>query len=184
MERRPAITDQGPARVVDCLLSEEEIATRIAALAGRLAPRLSVGQWTGVVVLLGATPFAADLLRALSRRGLDLGFDAIWLQSYADARESSGRMQVRADVARPVEGRSVLLIDDVFDSGRTIAFARQHFMQKGARDVLTCVFARKPDAQNEGLDDWAWDAPSRFLVGYGMDDAGQLRGLPFVGALR
>src|SRR5690606_18393716 len=103
-------------------------------------------------------------------RGIDLGFDAIWLQSYADARESSGRMQVHADVARPVEGCNILLIDDVFDSGKTIAFARTHFIQKGAKEVLTCVFARKPDAAIEGLDAWAWDAPPRYLVGYGMDD--------------
>ncbi len=153
-------------------------------MAEGLIPQLSKGSWTGVVVLLGATPFAADLMRAFSRHGIDLGFDAIWLQSYADARESSGRMLVRADVARPVEGRSILLIDDVFDSGKTIAFARQHFMTKGAKEVLTCVFARKPEAVVEGLDAWAWDAPSRYLVGYGMDDAGKMRGLPFIGAIK
>lgn len=153
-------------------------------MADRLAPKLAADSWTAVVILLGATPFAADLMRALSRRGLDVGFDALWLESYADARESSGRMLVRADVARPVEGRGILLIDDVFDSGRTIMFARDHMLHKGAREVLTCVFARKPDAATEGLDAWAWDAPPRYLVGYGMDDAGAMRGLPFVGAIK
>lgn len=156
----------------------------VDALAERLAPRIAQGQWTGVVVLLGATPFAADLLRAFSRRGIDVGFDALWLQSYADARESSGRMLIHADVMRPVEGRGILLIDDVFDSGRTISFARDHMLHKGAREVVTCVFARKPDAAVECLDAWAWDAPPRYLVGYGMDDAGTMRGLPFVGAIK
>src|SRR5690606_7481222 len=111
--RRPTITDHSIPANVDVLLTEGEVQARIDDLAARLAPRLSNGEWTGVVVLLGATPFASDLLRAFSRLGLDLGFDAIWLQSYADARESSGRMQVHADVARPVEGRNILLIDDV-----------------------------------------------------------------------
>jgi hypoxanthine phosphoribosyltransferase len=157
---------------------------RVEALADRLAPKLSVGSWTAVVILLGATPFAADLLRAFSRRGLDIGFDALWLESYHDERISSGRIVVRADVSRPVEGRGILLIDDVFDSGRTIAFARTHMLTKGASEVLTAVFARKPEAVTEGLDAWAWDAPPRYLVGYGMDDAGKLRGLPFVGAIR
>ena len=157
---------------------------RVEALAEKLAPRLSQESWTAVVVLLGAAPFASDLLRALSRRGLDVGFDALWLQSYADARESSGRMLIHADVMRPVEGRGILLIDDVFDSGRTISFARDHMLHKGAREVVTCVFARKPDAAIEGLDAWAWDAPARYLVGYGMDDAGHMRGLPFVGAIK
>jgi hypoxanthine phosphoribosyltransferase len=165
-------------------LTADEVQGRVDALADQLAPKLSQGSWTAVVILLGATPFAADLMRAFSRRGLDIGFDALWLQSYADARESSGRMLIHADVMRPVEGRGVLLIDDVFDSGRTIAFARDHMLHKGAREVLTCVFARKPDAAVEGLDAWAWDAPPRYLVGYGMDDAGKMRGLPFVGAIK
>jgi hypoxanthine phosphoribosyltransferase len=169
---------------VDTLLTQEDVHARVDALAERLAPRIAQGQWTGVVVLLGATPFASDLLRAFSRRGIDVGFDALWLQSYADARESSGRMLIHADVMRPVEGRGILLIDDVFDSGRTISFARDHMLHKGAREVVTCVFARKPDAAIEGLDAWAWDAPPRYLVGYGMDDAGTLRGLPFVGAIK
>ena len=166
------------------MLTQEEVHARVDALAQKLASRVSSDAWTGVVVLLGAAPFASDLLRAFSRRGIDIGFDAIWLQSYADARESSGRMQIHADVVRPVEGRGILLIDDVFDSGRTITFARDHFLHKGAREVLTCVFARKPDAAPEGLDAWAWDAPNRYLVGYGMDDAGTMRGLPFVGAIK
>ncbi len=169
---------------VDVLLSAAEVNARIEALADKLAPRLSTGSWTAVVILLGATPFASDLMRAFSRRGIDLGFDGLWLESYADARESSGRMLVRADVARPVEGLGVILIDDVFDSGRTISFARDHMLHKGAREVLTCVFARKPEAVAEGLDAWAWDAPHRYLVGYGMDDAGKMRGLPFVGAIK
>jgi hypoxanthine phosphoribosyltransferase len=181
--RRPTITDPAPD-TVDTLLTASEIDARIDGLADRLAPRLAAGSWTAVVILLGATPFSADLMRALSRRGLDIGFDALWLESYADARESSGRMLVRADVARPVEGRGILLVDDVFDSGRTISFARDHMLHKGAREVLTCVFARKPEAVSEGLDAWAWDAPPRYLVGYGMDDAGKMRGLPFVGAIK
>lgn len=182
--RRLTITEAFVPPNVDILLTAAEIDARVGALADRLVPRLKDRPWTGVVTLLGATPFAADLIRALSRRGIDLGFDALWLESYHDERVSSGRIVVRADISRPVEGRGVLLIDDVFDSGRTIAFARHHLEAKGAVEVLTCVFARKPEAAVEGLDAWAWDAPSRFLVGYGMDDAGQMRGLPFVGAVR
>ncbi len=182
--RRPTITDLAVPADVDVLLRADEVDARIEALADKLAPRVSTGAWTAVVILLGATPFASDLMRAFARRGIDMGFDALWLESYADARESSGRMLVRADVARPVEDRGILLIDDVFDSGRTISFARDHMLHKGAREVITCVFARKPEAVAIGLDAWAWDAPHRYLVGYGMDDAGKLRGLPFVGAIK
>jgi hypoxanthine phosphoribosyltransferase len=182
--RRLVITEVFVPPNVDVLLTVAEVDARVGALADRLAPRLQGRPWTGIVTLLGATPFAADLMRALMSRGLDLGFDALWLESYHDERVSSGRIVVRADISRSVEGRGALLIDDVFDSGRTIAFARHHLEAKGAGEVLTCVFARKPEAAVEGLDAWAWDAPPRYLVGYGMDDAGKMRGLPFVGAIK
>lgn len=184
MHRRLAITEHFVPPNVDVLLTAAEVQSRVAALADRLAPMMAQGSWTGVVTLMGAVPFAADLLRTLSERGVDLGFDALWLESYHDERVSSGRIVVRADISRPVEGRGVLLIDDVFDSGRTIAFARSHLQAKGAAQVVTTVFARKPEAVIDGLDAWAWDAPSRYLVGYGMDDAGKMRGLPFIGAIR
>lgn len=166
------------------MLTAAGIGERIDRLADRLAPRLREGPWTAIAILLGATPFSSDLLRALSIRGVDVGFDALWLESYRDERASSGRIVVRADISRPVTGRGVLVLDDVFDTGRTIAFARAHLMAKGAREVLACVFARKPEAVSEGLDDWAFDAPDRYLVGYGMDDAGQWRSLPYLGAIR
>ena len=77
------------------------------------------------------------------------------------------------------------IIDDVFDTGRTLAFARRHLLTKGAREVVTVALARKPWAPEgeDNVDFHAFDAPGRFLVGYGMDDAGKYRGLPYIGAL-
>lgn len=167
------------------LLSEAELMARIEALADRLALRLVGGEWTAVSILIGATPFTSDLMKALARRGIHPMLDVLWLESYKDAQESSGRVTVRADLSRPVAGRGVLILDDVFDTGRTLAFARTHILAKGAREVLTCALARKPWAPtgDDGVDDAAWDAPGEFLVGYGMDDAGKYRGLPFIGVV-
>ncbi len=167
----------------DVILTKEEIDERVGKAADALVPMLQGQSWTAIVILLGATPFASDLLRALADRGIDVGFDALWLESYRDARESSGRVVVRADIQRSISGRGALVLDDVFDSGRTLEFARAHLMAKGAREVRTCVFARKPEAVPNGLDAWAFDAPPRYLVGYGMDDAGHWRGLPYLGAV-
>jgi hypoxanthine phosphoribosyltransferase len=168
----------------DIILTAEQIQAHNAHLARRLAPKLAGRPWTGIVILLGATPFAADLMRELSKLGVDIGFDALWLESYHDERMSSGRISVRADISRPVAGRGALIIDDVFDSGRTVLFARTHLENKGAAEVMTAVFARKPEAVVDGLDAWAFDAPPRYLVGYGMDDAGKWRGLPYLGAVK
>lgn len=157
---------------------------RIDDLAARLAPRLT-GDWSAINILIGATPFTSDLMKALARLDVHPILDALWLESYRDARESSGRVVVRADIARQVRDRGVLIIDDVFDTGRTLAFARKHLLAKGAREVITCALARKPWAPegDEDVDFHAFDAPPRYLVGYGMDDAGLYRGLPYIGAL-
>lgn len=167
------------------LLSETALMARIDELADRLAPELADKEWTVVSILVGATPFTTDLMKALARRGVHPVLDVLWLESYKDARESSGRVTVRADLSRPVKGRGVLVLDDVFDTGRTLAFARAHILAKGADKVITCVLARKPWAPTgvDGVDECAWDAPGKFLVGYGMDDAGKYRGLPYIGVV-
>lgn len=170
---------------IDVVLSEADLMARVEDLADRLAPRLSEGDWTAISILIGATPFTSDLMKALARRNVHPVLDVLWLESYRDARESSGRVVVRADIARSVEGRGVVLIDDVFDTGRTLDFARGHLLAKGAREVITVALTQKPWAPRgqDGVDYCAFDAPGRFLVGYGMDDAGLYRGLPFIGAL-
>jgi hypoxanthine phosphoribosyltransferase len=163
------------------LLSEAEIAARVGKLADTLA-QVDDG-WTVVALLQGAIPFVADLMRAFERRGRHPIYDSLWLESYRDARESSGKVMVRADIARSVEGRPVLIVDDVFDSGRTIAYARAHLLAKGAAQTLACAFVRKPQAIGEPIEAIGWDAPAEFLVGYGMDDAGRYRGLPYIAAI-
>lgn len=167
-----------PLRV---LLTEGEIAARIEAIADEL--KRVDDQWTLIALLQGAMPFATDLLRALARRGRHPIYDSLWLESYRDARQSSGKVVVRADISRAVDGRPVLILDDVFDSGRTIAYARAHVLAKGASEVVTCAFVRKPQALGEAIDLVGWDAPDDFLVGYGMDEAGRYRGLPYIAAL-
>ncbi|MEZ6012479.1 MAG: phosphoribosyltransferase family protein [Hyphomonas sp.] len=169
---------------IEVIVPEDQLMARVDELADRLAPRLK-GDWTVVSILIGATPFTSDLMKALARRGIHPMLDVIWLESYRDARESSGRVVVRADLARPITGRGVLLLDDVFDTGRTLAFAKHHLEAKGAREVITCALTQKPWAPRgeHGVDFCAFDSPGRYLVGYGMDDAGKYRGLPYIGAL-
>ena len=91
---------------------------------------------------------------------------------------------MHAGLQRPVHGRAVLLVDEVIDSGRTLACARRIIDEAGAREVRTAVFARKPwpAARDIEPDFVGWEAPARFLVGYGMDAAGLGRGRPGIGA--
>ena len=166
------------------LLSAQEVDASVTALARRLAPRID-DDTVGVCLLLGGLWFAADLTRALAKLGRLIAFDALWLASYGDARASAGRCEVRARLQRPVAGRRVLVMDDVIDTGLSLAYAVELAREAGAGEVLTTVFARKPWPTPRLIepDDFAWDAPDRYLVGYGMDAAGGWRGLPYVAAM-
>ncbi|RYF90553.1 MAG: phosphoribosyltransferase [Caulobacteraceae bacterium] len=166
------------------LISEAEIATAVEALADQIAPRID-DDTVAICLLTGGIWFAADLTRALARRGRLVHFDALWLSSYKDARASYGRCEVRADLQRPVLGRKTLILDDVFDTGLSLSEAARLTKDAGASEVLTAVFARKPWPEKRALepDFVAWEAPPRFLVGYGLDVAGTMRGLPYIGAM-
>ena len=166
------------------LLSSSEIADRVHAVAEAIEPRLALDA-VAICLLSGGLWFAADLSRALASLGRPLGFDALWLASYGDTTQSAGHCEVHAKLQRPVAGRQALVIDDVIDSGLSLAEARRHLLAGGAREVLTAVFARKPWPRERQVtpDFVAWEAPARFLVGYGMDLAGEFRALPYVAAL-
>ena len=166
------------------LISEAEVAARVEAVADRIAPRID-DETVVVCLLTGGLWFAADLTRALARRGRLVGFDALWLASYKDERQSSGRCEVRADLQRPISGRKALVVDDVFDTGLSLSEAARLVRDSGASEVLTAVFASKPWPTKRAIepDFVAWEAPGRFLVGYGMDVAGRMRGLPYIGAM-
>jgi len=98
-------------------------------------------------------------------------------------------MLIRAPLQRSVSGRQVIIMDDVLDTGASLKIAREIVMEAGASEVLTAVFARKPDPLKDGArretdaDFTAWEAPARYLVGYGLDDGGCFRALPYIGAL-
>ena len=166
------------------LLSAEAVTDAIDRLAAQIAPRID-DDTVAVCLLTGGLWFAADLTRALAARGRHVKFDALWLASYGNEHHSSGRCEVRAGLQRPVARKRVLLMDDVFDSGLSLSEAARIVREAGAGEVLSAVFARKPWPNPRALepDFVGWEAPARFLVGYGLDHAGAWRGLPYVGVM-
>jgi hypoxanthine phosphoribosyltransferase len=163
----------------EILFSEAEIAKRVAVLARELAP---LKPDIAVPILAGAFVFAADLLRALARDGLSLPMEFLWLRSY-EAQEA-GEMSILFGPTQSVRGKSVLLIDGVLDRGTTIVKARTLLKEAGAKSVITAVAVDKlrPDAAAHS--DFAmFQGVADFIVGYGMDEDGRNRGLPYIASV-
>ena len=167
----------------EILFSEDEIAARVCVLARRIAlsperPQLLVG------VLVGAFMFTADLARALAREGLPLPVEFLWLRSYGEARSASD-VETLVGPGNSARGRHVLLADGVLDRGATLARAKSLLIARGAQSVVTAVAVDK--LRGEALlraDHAAFEGVSDFIVGYGMDDGGEGRALPYIGRVR
>ncbi|MEM6664844.1 MAG: hypoxanthine phosphoribosyltransferase [Pseudomonadota bacterium] len=169
-------------RHIEVLFNE----AKIAACNDRLAGEILAGDPQNllvIAVLKGSFVFAADLARALHRAGAAPEIEFIHLSSYREAMVSSGQVSILRDVETDVMGRDVLLVDDILESGRTLAFAKDLIMARGAQKVLSCVLLDKPGkrAAHIEADYVGFECPDHFVVGYGMDMAHSFRQLPFIG---
>ena len=173
-----------PERRVRTLFDEAAIAKRNDELAQEIQAARPDNLLV-VAVLKGSFMFAADLLRALHRVGLSPQVEFVHLSSYRSGTVSTGQVEILRDVQSEVRGRDVLLVDDILESGRTVVFAKDLLMARGARRVLTAVLLEKPGKRAVTIDaDFVgFTCPDVFVVGYGMDAAHAFRQLPFVGVV-
>jgi hypoxanthine phosphoribosyltransferase len=170
--------------MVRVLFDADTIAVRIKEMAAEIAAA-GYRDLLVVSVLKGSFVFAADLLRAMYAAGLSPEVEFIQLSSYDTGKVSSGKVSLVRDVESKITGRDVLLIDDILESGRTIAFARSLLLERGAHKVAIAVLLEKPGklAQPLKAEHTGFLCPDLFVVGYGMDAAHAFRGLPFVGVV-
>lgn len=170
---------------IDILFTAEELGARVETLAREIAAD-HPDDLLVVVILKGSFVFAADLIRALDRAGASPQVDFITLASYGTATRSSGRVTLSHDLTEDVSGRRVLLVDDILESGRTLAFARDVLDGRGAASVRTCLLLDKPELRKVPVEaDYVGFAIGpAFVVGYGLDFAHRYRGLPYIGLLR
>ncbi len=169
-------------RRVKVLYDAEAIAMRTEALAKDIAAA-GPNNLLVVAILKGSFMFAADLLRALHRAGLEPQVEFFHLSSYQDGTVSSGTVRILRDIDSTVRDRDVLVIDDILESGRTVAFAKDLLVARGARRVMICTMLEKPGklAVPVKADFVGFVCPDVFVVGYGMDVAHYYRELPFIG---
>lgn len=167
---------------VEVIFCAAQIASAIDGLAQKISNR-NINHLLAVPILTGSFVFASDLIRALHHYNVAPEIDFLSLSSYQGNQISSGEVKIVRDLNVPVQGRNVMIIDDILESGRTLSFAQKYILDKGADSVLTCVLLNKltERAVQIEADFYAFECPNVFVVGYGMDLDYRLRELPFIG---
>jgi hypoxanthine phosphoribosyltransferase len=164
------------------MITELEIGHRVSELAAQIAQDYRGVDLHLVGILKGAFVFLADLMRRLHDQNIGLSLDFVRAFSYGVGERSSGEVRLSLDAESDLTGRQVLVVDDIVDSGRTLALVCKHLMSRGAASVRTCVLLDKPSRREVDLkvDYVGFIIPDKFVVGYGMDFAERSRHLPFI----
>ena len=169
--------------IKEILLTEEQIKNRIAELGKELSREYADKNPLVVGVLKGVVVFYADMIRAMD---IPCQLDFMWISSYKGT--TSTTMQVRQDVSADVEGRHVLILEDIFDTGNSLNFTVEHLSKRNPASLKICTLLDKPERRNPAVTlkaDWVgFTVPNEFVVGYGLDYNEHYRNLPFVGVLK
>ena len=165
------------------LVTEEQLKRRIAELGGALYERFAGKNPLFLGVLKGSFVFMADLVRACQLKS-DVEFIAV--SSYENATVSSGRVHINHDIQQDISGRHLIIVEDILDSGNTLAFLKDYFLTKGAASITIVTLLDKPARRTKAVtaDLVGFTVPDEFVVGYGLDYAQAYRNIPYIGVLK
>ncbi len=166
------------------LFSAEQIATRLDEMAKLMA--LEIEEEVLVVGLLkGAFTLTADLVRAMDKWGLKPQVEFMRLSSYGNSKESSGEVLLSGGIPADISGKHILVVDDILDTGRTLAYTKRLFRVNGAKSVKSCILLDKPSRREVDVKPTyvGFEVPDLFVVGYGIDYAEKYRHLPYIGTV-
>jgi hypoxanthine phosphoribosyltransferase len=162
---------------LEVLYTRQQIAERVAEMGAQITRDLNGEKLVMVGVLKGAAPFLADLSRAIQA---DATFDFVATSSYGQGQRSSGAVKLIKDLDEPIEGKNVLLVEDILDTGLTLSYLRKLFMQQNPKTLRIVTLLDKPSRRLEPIkaDYVGFSIPNLFVIGYGMDYAERYRNLP------
>ena len=169
--------------ILKVLITQDEIHARIQELGDRLYERFHDKNPMFVGVLNGCFIFMADLVRAAQ---LKSEVEFIGLSSYKNATKSSGSVQITRDLQRDINGRDIIVVEDILDSGNTLAFLKDYMLAKGAKSITIVTLLDKPARREKAItaDLAGFVVPDEFVVGYGLDYCQQYRNMPHIGVLK
>ncbi|MGQ9523353.1 MAG: hypoxanthine phosphoribosyltransferase [Armatimonadota bacterium] len=164
------------------LLTREQISVRVRELAAQISHDYAGREPVLVGILRGAVVFLADLMREMT---ISATIDFMAISSYGDASTSSGEVRLLKDLDESIEGKDVLVVEDIVDSGRTLQFLLNTLEVRRPRSLKVCTLLDKPSRRVVDLsaDYVGFQIPDLFVIGYGLDWAGRFRNLPYIAAL-
>lgn len=170
------------AEYIEKYIGETEISEKIKELGRKITAYYKGEELTLVCILKGSVIFTADLARNIV---LPVKLDFMSVSSYGSGTVSSGSINIKKDVDMPVEGKNILIVEDIVDSGRTLSYLVDYFKAKNPKSVNVCTLFDKPDRREYDVDvKWTgFVIPDEFIVGYGLDFDERYRTLPFVATL-
>jgi hypoxanthine phosphoribosyltransferase len=172
------------ADVGEILLTEQQIAAKVHELGARISADYAGRELTLVSVLKGSLPFMADLMRQIS---IPVRIDLMEVSSYGGlTTESSGLVRILKDLSASIDGRDVLLVEDIIDTGLTLNYLLRYLRGKNPRSMKICTLLDKPARRlvEIPIDYTGFEIPDQFVVGYGLDYGELYRNLRYVGVLR
>lgn len=167
---------------IDVLIDESQIESRICEIAKQIDEDMPDGELVVVGVLKGSFIFMADLVRHIQR---PLACDFIRVSSYENDKDT-GIVRMEFDMTQSIEGKNVLMVEDIVDSGKTLRYLLKHLDYKGAKSlkVASLLFKEMGTDSRKLVDYVGFDVPKRYVIGYGLDSEGLYRSLPYVAAYK
>jgi hypoxanthine phosphoribosyltransferase len=169
--------------VEEILLSDAQIQARVVELGAELSRDYDGRDPVLVSVLKGSIIFLADLVRAME---ISLSVDLMEVSSYGASTETSGQVRILKDLSRPIEGREVVVVEDIIDTGLTLNYLLRYLREKGPASLRICCLLDKPARRLAPIEIAyrGFTIPDRFVIGYGLDYDEHYRNLPYIGVLR
>ena len=167
------------------MLTEEQIKTRVAELAAQITEDYRDKDPVLVCILKGAVMFYSDLTRLIDTH---ISMDFMAVSSYHSGTQSSGEVEIRKDLSKPVDGRHVIIVEDIVDTGNTLTYLSKVLASRGCASVKIATLLDKPSRRAPGVtlqtDYSGFVVENEFVVGYGLDYAEKYRNLPYIGVLK
>ena len=164
------------------LVSEEDIHARIREVGAQISEDYRGKCPILVGVLKGVVPFFAEMAQAIT---IPVQEDFMCVTAFEGGTESTGKLTFRKDIDHDIEGRDVLILEDIIDSGRTLHYLIPVLKQRNPKSIRLCALLNKPDRREVEvqIDYLGFDIPDEFVIGYGLDYAQKYRNLPFIGVV-